>query len=128
MVKKKNKKKNKERKKQYPKKKEEKKREISKPEISCVYKNKLYGQPEKPKITLEISQTRSDIKAFLEKFKSDVAKKKRAYRSFQEKFRKKRNEDEKFKSGPKNRFDIFEEIEKFGESKKSKKMKAAALS
>ncbi len=42
-----------------------------------------------PKIILDIFQSKNDIKSFLEKFKSDVAKKRTGYRSFREKFKKK---------------------------------------
>ena len=40
--------------------------------------------------TLEISQTRSDVKAFIDKFKSDVDKKKKAYQAYASKISKKK--------------------------------------
>lgn len=40
--------------------------------------------------TAEISQTRSDVKSFIEKFKSDVDKKKREYQSYARKLKKKK--------------------------------------
>lgn len=40
--------------------------------------------------TMEVSQTRSDIKTFIDKFKSDVDKKKKNIQSYARKLRKKK--------------------------------------
>jgi len=40
---------------------------------------------------VEVSQTRSDVKSFIKKFKSDVARKKRAYKSFAQRLHKKKS-------------------------------------
>ena len=40
---------------------------------------------------LEVSQTVSDIKTFIDKFKSDVKRKKKAYQSYAQYLRKKKN-------------------------------------
>ncbi len=40
---------------------------------------------------IEVSQTVDDVNAFIKKFKSDVARKKRAYKSFAQRLRKKKS-------------------------------------
>lgn len=44
---------------------------------------------------VEVSQTVSDVKSFIDKFKSDVKKKRRGYQSYAQKLRKKKVKERK---------------------------------
>lgn len=52
--------------------------------------NKEDKQPEKPKAVIEISQTKSDVESFLKKFRSDVAKKRKAYQQYRSNIEKRK--------------------------------------
>ncbi len=53
-------------------------------------KSKKQRQLELEKCAIEISGMQTDVKSFIEKFKADVAKKKKYYLSFAQKLRKKK--------------------------------------
>lgn len=55
-----------------------------------IKKRKQSEEDEKVKDVLEILQTATDVKSFIEKFKADVKKRRESYQSFAEKFRRKK--------------------------------------
>lgn len=48
------------------------------------------GEDEKLKDVLEISQTATDVTSFIEKFKTDVKKRRKGYQLFAQKFQRKK--------------------------------------
>lgn len=53
-------------------------------------KCKMSKEDKKVKDTLEISQTVTDVKSFIEKFKTDVKKKRKDYQLFAQRFQRKK--------------------------------------
>ena len=53
-------------------------------------KTKTPKEDERVKDALEISQTVTDVKSFIKKFKADVKKRRKGYLSFAQKLRKKK--------------------------------------
>lgn len=53
-------------------------------------KRNRFKENEKMKDVLEISQTATDVKSFIKRFKADVKKRRKGYLSFAQKLRKKK--------------------------------------
>ena len=56
---------------------------------------KVHKKGEAKNYAIEVSQMQSDVKSFIEKFKSDVARKREEYQSHAKKFLKKKKEQKK---------------------------------